>query len=488
MRKSGILMHISSLPSPYGIGTMGAEAYKFADFLQKAGQKVWQVLPIGHTSYGDSPYQAYSSYAGNPYFIDLDMLSEEGYITKEDLANIPREKNSVQADYKMLYETRYPILKKAAEKFLEMPSAEYYTFLEENRLWLEDYATFMAIKEKTGFVSREDREISLRVRSDESLLFADEETVRIYKAIQFFFFKQWFALKDYVNGKGIEIIGDLPIYCASDSSDVWGESRAFLLDDEYLPHTVAGVPPDGFSPLGQRWGNPLYDWDWLERTKFAWWVERLRYALKIFDTVRIDHFRGFDSYFAIDAKEETAVNGKWIDGPKMKLFKAFERELGENLPIIAEDLGYLTESVKKLLSETGYPGMKILQFAFDERESGDYLPHNYTPHSVCYVGTHDNDTALGWYRAVNQKDRLMATKYFNLTEEEGYARGMIRGAMSSVSALCVICMQDILNLNSESRMNTPSTNSGNWQWRIKKDMLTDSLAEDLNKMTKLYGR
>ncbi len=488
MRKSGILMHISSLPSPYGIGTMGKEAYKFIDFLEKAGQKVWQVLPIGHTSYGDSPYQSYSSYAGNPYFIDLQMLCDEGYIEQDELCNIPREKNAERVDYGMLFASRYPLLKKAAERFLQMPSATFYTFLDENRAWLDDYAIFMAIKEKMGFKGREEWPLELRVKGDAGLLFADEETVRIYKAIQFFFFKQWLALKAYANEKGIEIVGDLPIYCASDSSDVWSEERAFLLDENYVPYLVAGVPPDGFSPLGQRWGNPLYDWDWLEKTKFSWWIERLGHSLKLFDTVRIDHFRGFDSYFAIDASEDTAVNGKWIDGPKMKLFKAFERELGENLPIIAEDLGYLTDSVKRLLAETGYPGMKILQFAFDERESSDYLPHNYTPNSVCYVGTHDNDTALGWYNTVDERDRKMAVEYFNLTEEEGYAKGMMRGAMGSVSDLCVICMQDVLNLGSEGRMNTPSTDAGNWQWRVKKEALTDTLAKELNRMTKLYGR
>ncbi|MBQ8540055.1 MAG: 4-alpha-glucanotransferase [Clostridia bacterium] len=488
MRKSGILLHISSLPSPYGIGTMGKEAYNFIDFLKKAGQRVWQVLPIGHTSYGDSPYQSYSSYAGNPYFIDLDMLCEEGLLEKAELNSIPREIGEDRVDYGYLYNTRYPILKKAAERFLKMPPAEFYTFSDENRAWLDDYAVFMAIKEKMGFKSREVWHLELRTKGDDALLFADMDTVRIYKAIQFLFFRQWFALKAYANEKGIEIVGDLPIYCASDSSDVWSEGRAFLLDENYVPHTVAGVPPDGFSPLGQRWGNPIYDWDWMEKTKFAWWVERLGHALKVFDTVRIDHFRGFDSYFAIDAAEDTAVNGKWIDGPGMRLFKAFERELGENLPIIAEDLGYLTDSVKKLLSETGYPGMKILQFAFDERESGDYLPHNYTKNSVCYVGTHDNDTALGWYESVAANDREKARLYFNLTKEEGIAKGLIRGALASVSDLCIICMQDYLKLDSSARMNTPSTASGNWQWRLNKNSLTDALAKEIYEITTLYER
>lgn len=481
-------MHISSLPSPYGIGTMGKEAYNFIDFLEKAGQRVWQVLPVGHTSFGDSPYQAYSSYAGNPYFIDLDFLCEDGYLTKEDLKNIPREKNPSCVDYGQLYSYRYKLLKKACLKFLEKPTAEFYTFLEENRFWVDYYAVFMALKEKMSHQSREEWDEGLRVRNDESLNFACEETVRIYKVIQYFFFLQWFKLKEYANSKSIEIIGDLPIYCASDSSDVWSDEKVFLLDEEYRPYLVAGVPPDGFSPLGQRWGNPIYDWDYLEKTKYAWWVNRLKYALKIFDVVRIDHFRGFDSYFAIDASEETAVNGRWIEGPKMKLFKAFEREIGDNLPIIAEDLGYLTESVKKLLADTGYPGMKILQFAFDPRESGDYLPHNYTKNSVCYVGTHDNDTALGWYDELTEEVKNNAKEYLNLTEGEGIARGLIRGAMSSVSDLCVICMQDYLSLGSGARMNTPSTSGGNWKWRIEKDDINDKLAEEIQKITNLYGR
>ncbi|MGM9551097.1 MAG: 4-alpha-glucanotransferase [Clostridia bacterium] len=486
MRKSGILMHISSLPSPYGIGTLGKNAYDFVDFLEKSGQKVWQVLPIGHTSYGDSPYQAFSSYGGNPYFVDLDILCDGKFLDKEDLENIPRESDRV--DYGEVYKTRYPLLKKAAERFLINPTEDYYTFLAENNFWIEDYASFMALKEKMNLKGREDWDKKLRVKTDFAVSFCDEHVKNIYKVIQYFFFTQWFKLKDYANGKGIEIMGDLPIYCASDSSDVWSESNVFLLDEDFKPSLVAGVPPDGFSPLGQRWGNPLYDWEYLHNTNYKWWVKRLGFSLKTFDMVRIDHFRGFDSYFAIDAKEETAVNGRWVEGPKMKLFNAFKAQLGENLPIIAEDLGYLTESVKKLLCDTGFPGMKILQFAFDSKEGGDYFPHNYTKNSVCYVGTHDNDTAIGWFEKCDRADRYLAVKYFNLTEKEGIAKGFIRGALSSVCDLCIICMQDILNLGSEGRMNTPSTPSGNWQWRMKEDALTEELAEEIKELTRLYGR
>ncbi len=486
MRKSGILLHISSLPSNYGIGTLGKEAYKFVDFLEKSGQKLWQVLPVGHTSYGDSPYQSYSSYGGNPYFIDLDFLIEEQLIDDSDVYIIPREMDKSRVDYKSLYETRFVILKKAADKFLSKPTGDYFEFLAESSFWLEDYATFMALKERMHQRGRSDWDINLRFKN--TAVDVDAETVNQYKVMQYLFFKQWFKLKEYANHKGIEIIGDLPIYCACDSSDVWANPEVFVLDEEFRPSLVAGCPPDGFSPLGQRWGNPLYNWEYLYKTDYKWWTDRLKYALKMFDTVRIDHFRGFDSYFAIDAEEETAVNGRWIEGPKMKLFDAFRNVLGDNLPIIAEDLGFLTQSVKELLQSTGYPGMKLLQFAFESREAGDYLPHNYPKHSVCYVGTHDNDTAIGWFENCGNEDRERAKEYFNLTEEEGISYGLIRGAMSSVSDVCIICIQDYLSLGSEGRMNTPSTQSGNWQWRMKASDITDDLAEKIKNITRLYGR
>ena len=487
MRKSGILLHISSLPSPYGIGTMGKAAYDFIDFLAETGQKVWQVLPIGHTSYGDSPYQSYSSYAGNPYFIDLDTLCEKELLKIEEYAHIPRETVTTEVDYGFLYKTRLPILKKAAQRLLDVPPESFYIFLDENRYWIENYALFMAKKEKYDGKSREEWDTTER-RLNDQVSAEENETAKLYKAIQFLFFEQWCELKKYANEKGVEILGDLPIYCASDSSDVWAQSDVFLLDEEYRPHLVAGCPPDGFSPLGQRWGNPLYDWDRLEKQGYDWWVERLKHCLRLFDIVRIDHFRGFDSFYAIDAKESTAVNGKWMDGPKMKLFKALEKKIGSNLPIVAEDLGFLTESVKELLKSTGYPGMKLLQFAFDPREEGDYLPHNYTKNSVCYVGTHDNDTAIGWYEGINDETRKMAKEYLNLNDEEGINWGLIRGAMSSISHLCVICMQDYLALGSEGRMNTPSTEGGNWRWRLKKDDINLELTEKIRKITLLYGR
>ncbi len=487
-RRSGILMHITSLPSPYGIGTLGKAAYEFVDFLKEAGQKAWQVLPIGHTSFGDSPYQSYSSYAGNPYLIDLDMLIEDGLIEKSDIDGLFPVKDERRTDYCLMYERRYGPLKKAAAKLLENPPIEYYTFLEENVLWLDDYSAFMVLKEQNEGKGREEWKSELRYKNEKSRFMADADKTAVYKAIQFLFFRQWFALKKYANENGIEIIGDLPIYCASDSAEVWAEPKVFELDDEYLPKRVAGCPPDAFSPLGQRWGNPIYDWEYLEENNFKWWTERLSFSLKIFDMVRIDHFRGFDSYFAIDRRYETAVNGEWEEGPKMKLFMALKESLGDDLPVIAEDLGYLTESVRKLLEYTGYPGMKILEFAFDSRESSEYLPYNYPINSVCYVGTHDNDTAEGWYKEVDRECRDMAREYFNLTEDEGVAYGMIRGAMGSNSFLSIIQMQDVLEEGSESRMNTPSTRECNWQWRMEKGNLSKKTAERLSRMTELFGR
>ncbi len=488
MRKSGILMHITSLPSDYGVGGLGKAAYEFVDFLEKSGQRLWQVLPLGQTSYKDSPYQTYSSYAGNPYMIDLDMLCDAGLLEKSDLKRVEEKSYSVRVDYGKLYETRLPLLKKAAEKFAEKPDSDYYTFLEENRGSIDDYASFMAIKEKNGFRSRETWDLKMRTKNENSVACTDGEILQQYKVIQYFFFSQWFKLKKYANERDIEIIGDLPIYCASDSCDVWCEPKAFVLDENYLPKKVAGVPPDGFSPLGQRWGNPLYDWMNIEKNGFSIWVEKMKFALKMFDIVRIDHFRGFDSYYAIDVIEKDAAHGKWLEGPKMKLFKAFDREIGKNLPIIAEDLGYLTDSVRALLASCGYPGMKILQFAFDDREESDYLPHNYDKNSVCYVGTHDNDTALGWFESCDDSVKKKAVEYLNLTEDETISYGLIRGAMMSVSDYVIICMQDWLCEGSEGRMNTPATDDGNWQWRMDKNALTEELANRIKHMTTLYGR
>lgn len=490
-RSSGIIMHISSLPEAYGIGTLGEEAYKFADFLNKAGQTYWQILPLGHTGYGDSPYQAFSAFAGNPYFIDLKFLVRDGLLKEEDLEGIVFGQSETEVDYNALFNLRYDVLRKAYKNASESLMNEVKRFVKENELWLTDYAMYMAIKEKMNLLSWQEWDEAIKLREESAMTHYKEELaddIIFWQFIQYQFYKQWNDLKAYVNGLGIQIIGDIPIYVASDSSDAWANSRVFKLDDNKKPTVVAGCPPDAFSETGQLWGNPIYDWDYLEETGYSWWIDRMRESLKLYDVIRIDHFRGFESYWEIPYGEPTAVNGKWVKGPGMKLFKAIQGALGK-VNIIAEDLGFLTEEVFNFRDETGYPGMKVLQFAFDAREESDYIPHTYNKHCVVYTGTHDNDTIRGWMEETgNKEDVLHSIKYLALTEEEGYNWGFIRGAWSSVGQIAITMMQDVLNLGNEARMNLPSTLGGNWMWRMKKEDLTDELAIKLFNITKLYGR
>ena len=386
-------MHLSSLASPYGIGTMGKEAREFVDFLCESGQSYWQLLPIGPTSYGDSPYQSYSTFAGNPYFIDLDELQQKGWLEKEDYKNIVWGNDEERVDYGILYQERFQVLKKAAERFLKCPPSDFAFFCEENEFWLQDYANFMEQKSLDA---------------------------RYWKVIQYFFFEQWYALKKYANGRGISIIGDLPIYVSLDSVEVWAQPELFQLDENGVPKAVAGCPPDGFSEDGQLWGNPLYDWVYMERDGYQWWIRRIQYLCHMYDVLRIDHFRAFAGYYAIPYGNTTAQKGCWREGPGMKLFTAVEKAIGKQ-PIIAEDLGHITEDVRMLLKESGFPGMKVLQFAFDQRDGSgaEYLPHNYEAHCVAYTGTHDNDTILGWFHEANQKDISYAKAYLqNVNDEE----------------------------------------------------------------------
>ncbi len=490
-RSSGIIMHISSLPSPYGIGTLGKEAYAFADFLNKAGQKYWQILPLGHTSYGDSPYQSFSAFAGNPYFIDLEQLVEEGLLTKEALSDIDFGTDTQSVDYEKLFYARYPVLRKAYAKAKEVYAQPIAAFAEANKAWLKDYAMYMAIKEAHDLVSWQQWEPAIKLREPEAMAKYESmlaEDIGFWTFIQFMFYKQWDALKAYVNGLGIEMIGDIPIYVASDSSDAWANSKLFKLDDEKNPIKVAGCPPDAFSETGQLWGNPIYDWAYLEETGYRWWIERMQESLKLFDVIRIDHFRGFEAYWEIPYGEQTAVNGQWVQGPAMKLFDAIKAALGD-VAIIAEDLGFLTQQVLDFRDATGYPGMKVLQFAFDAREESDYIPHTYHKHCIVYTGTHDNDTIRGWMEVTgNQEDIAHAKQYLKLTEEEGYTWGFIRGAWGSVGQVALTTMQDILDLGNDARMNLPSTLGGNWLWRMHEDALTNTLADKLYNLTKLYGR
>ncbi len=488
MRKSGILMHISSLPSDYGIGTMGKEAYKFVDFLKSAKQKCWQILPIGPTSYGDSPYQSFSTNAGNPYFIDMDILREEGLLKKSDYSKLDWGKDRKNVDYETIYENRFKVLKIAFEEFKKGDLSEFYDFLQKNERWISNYALFMSIKNENDGKSWLEWEDGLRKRDSHSLWefkSSHEDDVMFWEFVQFKFFEQWNKLKKYANDNGVSIIGDIPIYVALDSAEVWVYPDLFELDENLVPKAVAGCPPDAFSPTGQLWGNPLYNWDRHREYGFNWWIDRIKSATSLYDVVRIDHFRGFEGYYSIPYGDKTAENGQWLKGPGIELFNAVKNELGD-LPIIAEDLGFLTEDVHKLLRDSGFPGMKVLEFAFDPREESNYLPYTYNSNSVVYVGTHDNNTVLGWIDELDEDTLEFCKKYID--SEDDIVWKLIKTAMASVSDTAIIQMQDYLELGSEARMNTPSVLGGNWQWRMGKNDLTDKLAKKIADITCTYGR
>lgn len=485
-------MHLSSLPSPYGIGTMGKEARKFVDFLQASGQSCWQLLPVCPTSYGDSPYQSYSTFAGNPYFIDLDYLEEMGLLAKSDYEAIDWESAPDKVNYGVLYQKRYPVLRKAAERFLQNPSEDFEGFCSENAAWLSDFALFMALKDVHGGAQWSEWKAPLRNRDAEALKAAESEqkdNVLFWKVLQYLFFKQWAELKAYANERGISIIGDLPIYVSLDSVDAWAHPELFQLDENKVPKEVAGCPPDGFSADGQLWGNPLYDWGYMEADHFTWWIHRIEYLCKVYDTLRIDHFRAFDSYYAIPYGETTARNGRWKQGPGMKLFDEVERAIGRQ-PIIAEDLGYLTDSVRKLLKDSGFPGMKVLEFAFDSRDSSgnEYLPHNYIPNCVAYAGTHDNDTILGWFADADPEDTAYCKEYLDISDGDELNWSMMSSIWRSVAELTIVQAQDLLGLGSEARMNAPSTVGSNWCWRAVSGVFTDELAEKMRRKMRIYGR
>jgi 4-alpha-glucanotransferase len=495
MHSCGILLHISSLAGNYGIGTMGKAAYDFVDFLKKSGQEYWQILPVGPTGYGDSPYQSYSAYAGNPLLIDLDMLIEDGLISKDDhdLSILGQKHNF--ADYAQLYSFKNVILHKASGRFFaESSRAEIISFKKfcaENNFWLEDYALFMSLKYLFHQTMWTDWEDDIRLRKSDAVEKYTAELkddILCWKFIQYEFFKQYFALKQYANHNGIKIYGDMPIYVSMDSSDIWANPDLFMLDENRRPTKVAGCPPDDFAPTGQLWGNPLYDWDIMEQLDYSWWISRVEYSSTLFDLTRIDHFRGFESFYAIPAEDKTAENGEWLKGPGMKLFKAIKAELGE-VKLVAEDLGFLTDDVRQMLKEAGYPGMNVLEFAFYGGEDSSYLPHNYVRNSVTYIGTHDNDTAMGWYNSLGKADKKFAKKYMGLSKKEGVCAGLIRTAFASVSDLVIIQMQDYLGLGTDARMNIPSTiGNGNWAWRMHDGDLTPELSKKIRKYAKTYFR
>jgi len=488
-RSCGILMPVSSLPSPHGIGTLGRAAYDFVDFLAEAGQRWWQMLPVGPTSYGDSPYQSFSAFAGNPYFVDLDELCREGLLKEEEL-DLNWGDDPCRVDYGRIYENRFGLLQKAAQRGWERDGDELEAFTAANP-WLEDYALFMALKRRFGmraWTEWEDEDIRLRRPEALERYRAElQEDIRLFAYAQYQFFRQWEALRKYAREKGVGIIGDLPIYVPVDSADVWANPAFFQLDEKNLPIEVAGVPPDYFCADGQLWGNPLYDWEAMEADGYGWWIRRIDGAAKLYDVLRIDHFRGLESYWAVPAGETTARNGRWRKGPGMALIQVLKSWF-PNIQFIAEDLGFLTPQVHRLLEDSGFPGMKVLEFAFDAREPSNYLPHTYSPGCVCYAGTHDNTPLMAWRQEAAPEDVAMAELYLGLNEGEGFNWGMLRGGMSSVAELFVAQMQDYLGLGAEGRMNTPGTLSGNWQWRMLPGLLTPELARRMARMAYIYGR
>ncbi len=486
MRKAGILLPISSLPSNYGIGTFGKCAFEFVDFLALAKQSYWQVLPLGPTSFGDSPYQSFSSLAGNPYFIDLDMLIEEGLITKEDVKEL--ENMELRIDYAAQYNLRYPVLRKAYANFKE--DTKYTKFVKLNNYWLEDYAIFMSLKKFHNDASWNNWSDEYKFYNPKTLKAyykSNKEDVDFWKFLQFKFDEQWQALKAYAHNNNVEIIGDIPIYVAYDSCDVWSNVKEFQLNEHLEPTKVAGCPPDAFCEDGQLWGNPLYNYDLMKEEGYSWWIRRMKKANELYDVIRIDHFRGFEAYYSIPATHENARRGKWFKGPGYSLFSAIEKEI-PGIRIIAEDLGFITEGVRKLLKKTGYPGMKIMEFAFDPSNDAEYMPHNHVKNCVVYTGTHDNLPLRAWFRELKPEEKHFVMEYLMLTDESKVCDQMIRVSLASIADLTIIPFQDYLGLDEDTRINTPSTSTNNWVYRINKEYLSKELALYIAFITSLYKR
>ena len=491
-RSAGILLPVASLPSKYGIGCFSKSAYDFADWLKGAGQSYWQILPLGPTSYGDSPYQSFSTYAGNPYFISLEDLIEEGVLTEKECEKLETGSEEGTIDYKHLYEERYPVLRKAYERSNISENPDYQQFLSENDWWLSDYALFMACKKLhhgADWLHWPDEYRCPTLEFKAGLFKSMHEDIEYYRFIQFLFFDEWKRIKKYANDHGIRIIGDIPIFVSMDSADVWANQHLFQLDSKGYPTRVAGVPPDYFSATGQLWGNPLYNWEAHEAEHFSWWISRIRAQLHNLDILRVDHFRGFEAFWSIPYGEPTAVNGEWVKAPGHALFSAVRDAFEGNLPIIAEDLGVITPEVEALRDEFGLPGMKVLQFAFDSLDEGSYLPHRYTsPVCVCYTGTHDNDTTRSWYQTLRPECRDKVRRYTHCSNDTHFPLDLIGTALASVAAYAIFPLQDVLCVGAEGRMNTPGIGAGNWSWRYQQSALKGELADELRGMTILYGR
>ena len=497
-RSSGVLLSVTSLPSKYGIGCFSKEAYDFVDWLVKAGQTWWQILPLGPTCYGpsdDSPYQSYSAFAGNPYMISLETLIKEGVLSRKECDALDFGENPQKVDYDKLHENRYALLHTAYERSNISQDPEYQAFLKDNDWWLQDYALFMALKDFFGGVCWTEWPQDIRLHWGFALDYYREKLyfdIEFQQYLQFKFFQQWLKLKAYANDKGIQIIGDMPIYVSLDSSDVWAHPELFQLDENNKPTAIAGCPPDAFSADGQVWGNPLYRWDYHKQTGYEWWVSRLYQSFKLYDSVRIDHFRGMDEYFSIPYGAETARNGHWEPGPGMSLFDTVEQKLGKK-QLIAEDLGHMTDTVRRLVKDSGFPNMKVIQFGFDVNDAAktnDYLPHNYDRNCVVYTGTHDNETVAGWYKGLKKKEKLLLREYLDdyHTPDETFYRSINRMSMAATADICILPIQDVLGLDNSARMNQPSTVKTNWRWRLDGELLTREAQKELLEVTKRYGR
>jgi len=494
-RESGILLSIASLPSRYGIGCFSKEAYEFVDQLKQAGQSCWQILPLGPTSYGDSPYQSFSTFAGNPYFISLEDLIEEGVLTRKECESADFGAHPGAVDYAKIYKERFPLLRLAYERSNISQDEEFKQFSADNKWWLEDYALFMAVKSRFDGKPWTQWAEDIRLRWQNALDYYRRELyydIEFHEYLQFKFIRQWNKLKSYANHNGIRIVGDIPIYVAMDSADAWAHPELFELDRDNVPTAVAGCPPDGFSSTGQLWGNPLYRWDYHRQTGYQWWISRLSYCYRLYDVVRIDHFRGFDEYYSIPAGSDTAIGGHWEQGPGIGFFHAVKQALGEK-EIIAEDLGYVTDSVRQLVKDCSFPGMKVLEFAFDSRDSGcasDYLPHNYPENCVAYTGTHDNETITGWFNSITPAEQTLARDYLcdSHTPENRLYLSFISLIMRSQARLCIIPLQDYMGLDNDCRVNTPSTVGENWKWRLLPGQVTKELLQTIGAVTLRYGR
>ncbi len=499
MRTSGVLLPIFSLPGDYGIGCLSREAYSFVKYLKKAGQTYWQILPVGPTSYGDSPYQSFSTFAGNPYFISLESLIDEGLLTREECDEADLGDDETDIDYGKQYYNRYPLLRKAYERSNISRDKRFRKFVRKNAWWLTDYCRFMAIKDSYGGKSYQEWDEPLRIHDRKAIRRFEREhrgDVMFYAFLQYKFYREWHKFKKYANKNGIKIIGDIPIYVAPDSADTWANPKLFQFDENRRPTRVAGCPPDGFSATGQLWGNPLYEWDYHKKTGFKWWIRRISSCLSMYDVIRIDHFRGFDEYYSIDAEADTAVDGYWVKGPGTRLFNAIERKLGK-VAIIAEDLGFQTDTVKQMVKDTGYPNMKVLEFAFDARDQkddtsgpNDYLPLAYDKNCVVYTGTHDNETLMGFLKSITKPEKKLIKKYLAMkgATDEQLVHGLIRAAMASVADWCIIPLQDYLALDNSARINTPSTTGENWRWRVRSEQLSKAVRKEMKDLTETYWR